>query len=209
MPPILTVQIQMILDDCLEKKVCSGYPFAELIVLLKQLVGTQTHVQPLSPLSNWTTGALTKLKKYCELLSRHTPYQKRHPLQLYRAVHQTWIAAIDHLELLQIMHTVLTQNITPVSKIYIKRVKNLQTRFERVIKQVPKMIHPYWNNENVMLCLMRYKGPLTQIYGEIPLYEKFKWPINPQEIKDALIQKYTKKGVKYIAPANPTNVFSK
>lgn len=174
--------------------------------MLAQLVGHHLPQQEkisLSHLSHWTKGSLTKFKEYCERFSHNSYHQNRKHVHLHMAAHQVWLAAIEHMELLNsLQRNPYLQNVNTVLGVQpIKRTfQTLQTRFNQVSRTIPRVISAYWDNENVVLCLLRKRNQLTEIYGSDFLYKRFKWPMKMKEIFQLLRKRYQDRGFEGLLP---------
>lgn len=173
-----------------------------LTQMLTQLIGNLPQ-QEESALTRWTNGSLTRFKEYCERFSSNSSHQNKLHVRLHLAAHQAWLTAVHATELLNSLQTttykINTRKILPMPSI--KRAFNtLQMRFNRVIRYIPKILKMYWDNENVILCLLRKKKQFTEIYGTDFLYKRFNWPIQMKELIALLAKRYLDRGFEAILP---------
>ncbi|MDP1879913.1 MAG: hypothetical protein Q8K60_03110 [Parachlamydiaceae bacterium] len=171
-----------------------------LFNLLNQLLGQSSYSNPPSIFSSHSNASLKKLKNYCESYSHQSLSQNKHARRLYYVVHRTWLATLNQLERLQIIHLRKSKSPSVLIKEQHKQVQLIVGRFNQVIKTIPLMIHPYLNNENILLYLLRHKDPLIQIYGNQTFSKQFKWPINPMEMKTLLDNRYQSRGFNSLLP---------
>ena len=59
---------------------------------------------------------------------------------------------------------------------------------------------PYWDNENVILCLLRIRQSLIDIYGEDFIDKRLKWPAKSKELLEFLSQRYRERGFESLLP---------
>lgn len=197
-----TFQIKTLIQDHLDSIKTSEVVFTSLIQIFGQLVGCLPQEER-SSLSRWKKGSLTKFKEYCEQFSRNASHQNKKHADLHMAAHQTWLTAIHNFELLNSLYiNPYTQNREAILLVLpFKRALNtLQIRFNQVIRYLPRVMHEYWNNENVILCLLRKKTELAEIYGPDFLYKRFKWPVQTQELIQLSIQRYQSRGFESLSP---------
>lgn len=175
--------------------------FSSLITSLKQLIGNApTHYQFFS-FFHWSKGSLFKLKEYSKLLVRHAENEHRPLFLLHRIINQTWTIANQSLELLHKMEELIAplKHNTDLILQLKNTLKKLFSCFNQVIRKVPSIIEAYRNNENVMLCLLRQKDALQQIYGHV-FYKKFKW-LSTDQLKNFLHQRYHARGFNSLLPS--------
>lgn len=198
----LTFQIKALIQDRLDFISDSRTFLSSLTPILAQLVGYLPQ-QEQSSFSRWTKGSLTKFKEYCERFSYNSFHQNKQHVHLHMAAHQAWLTAIHNMELLNSLHT--NSHKKNLDKtlflIPLKRTFNtLHLRFNQVIRYIPRVIGAYWDDENVMLCLLRKQAQLTEIYGSDFLCKRFKWPIKRQELMPFLAQRYQNRGFEALIP---------
>lgn len=174
---------------------------SSLTLIFIELVGSHTQQEGLS-LTLWTKGCLSKLKEYCEQQSRNTDHQDEHHVTIHMAVHQVWLIALHNLELLNALHP--TEIKSPKSAFLLlslkRNIKSLQTRFKQVVQSIPRLIINFWDNENVLLYLLREKPQLMEIFGSDFLYKKLKCPIKSNHYVQLLIQRYLARGFDSLPP---------
>ena len=192
----LTFQIKALMKEYFDSNQLFNHSFSSLNPLLEKLVGHSPQ-QNRSTISRWTLGSLTKLKDYCEQFSRNSSHQNKRYVKLHMAAHQAWLTGLHGLELLNSLSTKSAaqhSNIDSLVQSVKRTFENLQVRFNQVIRHVPKAVQEFWNNENVMLYLLRKRIQLTDIYGDNFLDKRFKWPVKNQEMVMILIQRYQERG---------------
>jgi hypothetical protein len=197
----LTLQIKTLIQEHLNSTQ-TPKDFLSLIKILGQLIGCPPQ-QERSSFSWWTKGSLTKLKEYCEQFSRNSFHQNKQHIHLHLAAHQAWLTAIHNLELLNSLYVnIYTQNPEAILLILpLKRTFNtLHIRFNQVIRCIPRVMGDYWNDENVILCLLRKRAQFIEIYGSDFLYKRFKWPIKITELVQLLVQRYQARGFDTLLP---------
>lgn len=199
----LSLQIKTLIQNQLDSTETLNSFSVSLIQILEQLVGGLYH-QERSSLSRWTRGSLTKFKEYCEQFSRNSSYQNKQYMNLHMAAHQAWLMATYNLELLNSLYK---NPYTPNSKsilflVPLKRaLQNLQMRFNQINRYIPRILNEFWNNENVIYCLLRKKEFLIEIYGYEFLHKRFKWPKKTSDLLELLIKRYQERGFETLLPA--------
>lgn len=197
----LTFQIKKLMQDKIDSVVASESLLPSLTYLMSELVGQAQHKK--FPISRWTQGSLTKFKEYCERFSSNSLHQNKHHVHLHMAAHQAWLTAVHNLELIYSSHyNSSTENANIQFSLFpFKRSFNtLQVHFNRVIRHIPKVINSFWNDENVVLCLLRRKTQLSEIYGTDFLNKHFKWPFKIGELLPLLVQRYQDRGFEALVP---------
>lgn len=192
----LTYQIKALIQDRLDSLANAETFISSLTEMLTRLVGYLPQ-QERSSLSHWTKGSLTKLKEYCEQFSHNSFHQNKEHIHLHMAAYQVWLAAIHHMELLNSLHInpYLPQSDVIVLMLPIKRAFNaLELRFNQVIRSIPRVFSDYYDNENVVLFLLRKRSQLTEIYGVDFLYKRFKWQKKIKELILFVKQRYQARG---------------
>lgn len=169
---------------------------------LEQLIGHLSQQKHLS-FSRWTKGHLTKFKEYCEQFSLNSSYQHKEHINLHMAAHQAWLVALNNLEQLKSGH--LSPYVPKSASIlFLQPLKRsfheLQMRFNQISRYIPRIINPYWNNENVILCLLRRRDLLSEIYGSDFLYKRFKWPMKMSELTEFILTRYQERGFDALLP---------
>jgi hypothetical protein len=199
----LTCQIKALIQERLDSTETLGSYSLSLIQILGQLVGCLHH-QERSSLSRWTRGSLTKFKEYCEQFSRNSSHQNKQHVNLHMAAHQAWLMATYNLELLNSLYT---NPYIPDSKsilflLPLKRsLQNLQMRFNQISRYIPRVLNEFWNDENVIYCLLRRKDLLVEIYGQDFMYKRLKWPRKTSEMIGLLVSRYQARGFEALLPS--------
>lgn len=197
----LNFQIKLLMQEHLESTRDLDTSFASLIQMLGQLIGyssPQTHAS-----FSWNKGPLTKFKEYCEQFSRNSSHQDKQHVNLHMATHHAWLMALYNLELLNSLYSnsYVAQSDSLLFLIPLKRAfQSLQMRFKQISRYLPHVSHPYRDNENVILCLLRRKDLLQEIYGSDFLYKRFKWPMKTSELVAWLMQRYQARGFEALLP---------
>lgn len=201
----LTSQIKRLIQNRLNPLSHSdpSAPFVSpLTEMLIQLVGYFPQKERPSS-SYWTKGPLTKFKEYCEKLSLNSHQQNKEHRQLHRAAYQIWLSAIHHMELLHSLHLnpYIQNSEAVISLLHLKRTLNtLEARFNQVMHSLPLVLISYSDNENVILCLLRKKAQLSEIYGSDFLHKQFKWPMKSKELIQLLTKRYQERGFEGLLP---------
>jgi hypothetical protein len=199
----LTLQMKILIQDDLNSRQELSLLSSSLIQLLGQLVGYLPQ-QERAPFSRWTKGPLTKFKEYCEQLSHNSSYQNKLYSNLHMAAHQAWLTAIHNLELLNYLHISSYTKKNQRSILFFHPLQRafhgLQMRFNQIRRYIPRVMSAYWNDENVILCLLRKRALLTEIYGSDFLYKRFKWPMKTSELIRLLVQRYQARGFEALLP---------
>jgi hypothetical protein len=197
----LTFKIKTLIQEHLDSPQTSETLYSSLIQLLAQLIGCFTQKERPS-FSPWIKGSLTKLKEYCEQFSINSSHQNEHHIHLHLAAHQTWLTAVNNLEMLNSSSDLNKKNSDVI--LFLQSLKKsfhvLQLRFNQVIQYIPKVIVDFWHNENVILCLLRKRSQLVEIYGPDFLYKRFKWPFKAKELVQLLINRYQERGFEALLP---------
>jgi len=198
----LTFQIKTLIQQNLGFSQISQALLPSLIQILRQLIGGIPQ-QERSSFSRWTNGSLTKFKEHCEQFSRNSLHQNRQHVNLHMAAHHAWLTAIHNFELLNSLSiNPYTQNQQSLLRLFpLKRSFNtLQIRFNQIIRYIPRVMNDYWNNENVILCLLRKRARFVEIYGSDFLNKRFKWPVKTKDLVRVLIQRYKSRGFEALLP---------
>lgn len=199
----LTFQIKTLIQERFDSTERLNSLSLSLIQILGQLIGCLHH-QERSSLSRWTRGSLTKFKEYCEQFSRNSSHQNKQHINLYMAAHQAWLIATYNLELINSLYT---NPSIPDSKsilflLSLKRaLQNFQMRFNQISRYIPRILNEFWNNENVIYCLLRKKDLLAEIYGYDFLYKRFKWLKKTSDAIELLISRYQARGFEALLPS--------
>jgi hypothetical protein len=163
-----------------------------------ELVGT-LNPQENFTFPNWSKGSLSKLKEYCEQLSKNTKFKPH--IDLHLAVNQAWLTALQNIELLNALQS--NEGISNLSFLLIslkRSINSLQVRFQQIIRLLPKIYPPFWENENVILFLLRKKSELCEIYGPDFLDKIFHCPHDPRQLLELLIRRYHARGFDTLPP---------
>jgi hypothetical protein len=148
----------------------------------------------------WTKGPLTKLKNYCEQFSQNTENQNKIHWDLYTYVHQTWVTALENLELMNIFQQSRAIRLTKSSFLNIKRTfGHLEEQLNQIVKHIPRVLSSYKNNENVLFFLMRKKESLSEIYGSDFLSKIFNFS-QTNTLFQLMTKKYIKRGFDHLLP---------
>lgn len=198
----LTSQVKILVQEGIDSIQTSTFPFSTLFQVLGKLIGCLSQQERLS-FSFWTKGALTKLKFYCEQLSRNSSYQNQKQVRLHLTVHQAWLTAVHNLELLHALQPTYrqAQKSTFFFLSFKRSFHTLQKRFNQIIRYLPRIVSPYWNNENVLFYLLCKRNDLSEIYGPDYLHKQFKCPIKPNEVMPLLVSRYQIRGFDTLVPS--------
>ena len=163
----LTARLNTLIQEHFESKQSSPPNLSNLKQILEQLIRYHPHHEP-SSYSRWTKGSLTKLKEYCELFSSNSSYQNKEHVRLHMSAHQALLNAIHAQELLNsltinpyIPNSEDILNFLPISR----TLSSFQNKINRLIGLFPRLMKPFLNNENVILCMLRLRQPFIDIYG--------------------------------------------
>lgn len=198
----LIFQMKILIQDNLNSKQTLNSLSSSLVQILGRLVGYLPQ-QSRSPLSRWTKGSLTKFKEYCEQFSHNSSHQNQVHFNLHMASHQAWLTAIHNLELLNSLYiSAYTKKPKAILlfQSFQRAFHSLQMRCNQISRYIPRVMSAYWNNENVILCLLRKRALLDKIYGSDFLYKRFKWPITTPELIQLLVQRYQARGFEALLP---------
>lgn len=197
----LTFQIKPLIQEVLESTKPPENHLKSLIQIFGQLVGSLPQ-QERSSFSRWTKGSLSKLKDYSEQFSRNSHYKNKNHINLHMTAHHFWMTAIHHVELLHSIHSnPPTQKgeanllLHSLKKIF----QTLQTRVNQLIRQIPRVMNEFADNENVILCLFRIKPQLNDIYGS-DLFKLFKWSKSKDELIQFMIERFKERGFETLIP---------
>jgi len=72
-------------------------------------------------------------------------------------------------------------------------------RFNQMGRTIPRILNEYWNNENVIYCLLRKKDVLEEIYGS-DFYKRLKWPKKTSDLIELLLNRYQARGFEALLP---------
>lgn len=200
----LTSQLKLLIDKYLENSAVDNSH--EIGTEFKQTLGQLIDIHPQnsrSSHSKWTKGSLAKLKEYCEQFSCNSSHQSKQHIDLHMATHQALLHAIHTQELLNriilnpyVQSSEVFLQLDPVKRSF----NNLLGRINQVIRFLPRVFAPFWDNENVLLCLLRIREPLGKIYGDDFLQKKFKWPAKAQGLVPFLVNRYKERGFESLIP---------
>ncbi len=197
----LALQIKVLVTEYLDTIHQSDQEFNPLLQIFSKLLGSLPQQDQFS-FFRWTKGSLTKLKEYCEQFSRNSKHRNADHINLQMAVHQAWLASMHNLTLLSSLQPAYSRQqkttflLNPLKRAF----NNLQIRFNQITRYIPQVVTAYWNNENVLLCLLRKRKQLAEIYGPDFFYKRFKWPLNADEIAQFIIKRYQKRGFDSLLP---------
>jgi len=189
----LYTEIENLAQEKLQSLQCFITAAPHFIQLFSQLTGF-LHPNEHSTQFSWTRGPLTKLKEICRQFNRNSSLQNKIHINLQIASHHAWLLATHNLELLN-THTDLS-NSEQIS--FFASFKNELDDFKKKIHQiqllVPQAVSSFWENENVVLCLLRRKELLEKIYGPDFLSRHFKWSMKIAELNELLIKRFQERG---------------
>lgn len=119
--------------------------------------------------SEWKTGALTKLKKYCEQLSVNTFHQNKIHFQMHKNVFRAWICCLHCFEMikgLQPSVSPFTSTFRPIVVAPLHHaLASMNTSLNSVSKLLLKALREFINDEMVVSFLHKRKQELCAIYG--------------------------------------------
>ena len=164
---------------------------SQLSSYLTQLIGNNVNEESIIASSK---GCLTKLKNYCYQFSKNDNFKTRAIFPLYHTIYRTWSSALHTLEFLNLLlnpHTTPTSSSLHKVRLSVSRFQNLLKHFS---KNLPKITHLFWENENVMLFLLKKKEKLMIIYGSEFIEKFFKTSVKKQQIIHLISQNYTQRG---------------
>ena len=198
----LAIKLNTLIQEHFDLQKPSSSLLSDLKRILEQLI-THHPQQESSSHSRWTKGSLTKLKEYCELFSRNSSHQNKHHTTLHMTAHQALLNAVHLQELLNfVMINPAASDSAPLLNLepFKRTFKAFQTQINRLIRHFPKVLKPFLENENVILCLMRTRQSLIQIYGSDFIDKQFKWPVKSKKMMDYLCHCYEKRGFETLLP---------
>lgn len=153
--------------------------------------------------SRWTKGPLTKLKEYCQIFSCNSSHQNKPQINLHMAAHQALLNTVHLHELLNsltvnpsIPNSGTLLNLLPIRRTF----DTFQARMNQVIRYFPSVLHPFWTNENVLLCLLRKRSWFLDIYGPDFFDKRFKCPVKAKELYQFLTQRFQERGYDSLIP---------
>lgn len=193
----LTNQLKALIQKHLNSLPTTDSAFPSLFQVLGQLVGGLSPYECLSlSISSWQKGSLTKLKEYCEQFLRNSQDANKQFIYFHTAVHRAWLSALQNLEFLNSLQPTYAQaqKSTFFHLSFKRSFETLQIHFNQVVQRLPRLIQAYWNHENIVLCLLRKKIHLTEIYGPDFWVACFKWPLSSDQLSHSLTQYYQKRG---------------
>lgn len=199
----LTTQLKVLVQKHLDSIPTTNTAFPTLFQVLEQLVGGLFQQEGLSlSISSWYKGSLTKLKEYCDQFLRNSQDTHKQFIYFHTAVHRAWLSAVQNLEFLQSLQPTYaqTQKSTFFHLSFKRSFETLQIHFNQVIQRLPRLLQVYWNNENIVLCLLRKKIHLSEIYGSDFLVSCFKWSVSFEQIFHSLTQHYQVRGFESLLP---------
>lgn len=201
---IMTHQLASQIKQCAQATFPSNQNSAEfvspLFQQLNQLLGTAVNKEKTSA-SRWTRGPLTKLKNYCEQFTLNSQHRNKRHVALYTYVHQAWLSAIHNVELLSLFQQTLHVPVATSMFSSIKRaLTHLDQRLNNISKQIARILGSYQDNENVLFFILRWKDPLSKIYGADFITHIFKCFFQTDQVSQLLIQRYLKRGFEHLLP---------
>lgn len=198
----LTLKINTLIQQRLDTNLTLESLCCALKQILSQLVGCLSQ-QEGSSFSRWSKGSLTKFKEYCEQFSCNSMRRNKQHTSLHMAAHQAWLTAIHNLEILNSLYSssyISNAEVVLFLVPFRRTFRDLQMRIDQISRYIPRVMRAFWNNENVILCLLRKKALLTEIYGANFLHNRFKWPMKTSELIELLVQRYQARGFEALLP---------
>lgn len=192
----LAARLKALVSEHFNSEGSSQSGLANAKQILEHLIRYHRHQEP-SSYSRWTKGCLTKLKEYCELFSSNSLHEEKHPINLHMSAHQALLNAIHAQELLNslIINPYIPNSEGVLNLLPIKRILgSFQSKINQLIRYFPQVITPFWDDENVILCLLRNRPLLLDIYGADFIDKRFKWPVNTNELVQLLSTRYQARG---------------
>lgn len=185
-----------------KKKLSLPTSWKNLFFLFNELVGFP-YQEDRPPLSYWIKGPFAKLKSYVFHYAKNDTASNKIPLQLLTNLHALELSIIRMIELLKIFEEKMADNKLINRQIH-KEIKLFFETFEEIIEQIPKMIIPYLDNENLLLFLFRKKESIQQIFGvdflkTLKRYHSMKKFVNSKDLLEQMVKRYTKRGFAHLA----------
>ncbi|MFI0434283.1 MAG: hypothetical protein ACH350_00970 [Parachlamydiaceae bacterium] len=189
----------------IEERVGSDAPLSPpaLIQILSEMIGSPQQQEHPS-ISRWIEGPLTKFKEYCEQFSRNSSHENKCHVHLHMAAHQAWLMAVYNLELLNSLWTnpYIPHSRSSLFYLPIKRsFQTFQIRLNQVYRYIPRILHDFADNENVVYYLMRNQRALSEIYKEDFFHKQFKWSKKSSPAIALLVSRYQTRGFEAIPPS--------
>ncbi len=142
--------------------------------------------------------SLKKLKIYCEQIVNNIGYENFVYQNLYNIVSQLVLSVLHIIELFKEKQLLKNSKINSYGQTEFSLFWNY---FNQLTIFFPKIFHGYWDNENVIFCLMRHKEILIEIYGKDFLKQHFASPFSIQQILTLLLERYSKRGFESVLPS--------
>lgn len=193
------LEINGLVDKHLHPPYPQDIPLDAFLQILRRLVGTlSTDQQQTFPI--WAKGLLTKLKEYSEQLPRNSHHKDKNHINLRMALHQTWVAAIHCVELLNALthEENSPRKKTELLKALKRNMVALHKRYQQALRYLAGSFKGQLRNENILLCLLRGKAILSQMYGYDYLHKKLKCPIRDEHFLKVLLSKYRERGFDHL-----------
>lgn len=199
---LLIAQIRDLIQINMHLPQVSTALFPSLIQILEQLIGSSSY-QRHSVHSYWANGALTKLKEHCEQFSLNSSHQNKRYLSLHLSTYYAWSMAIDNLAYLKSLDSSSQPNpsFSQDSNSIKRSFEQFQKRFNQITRTIPLILKGYWNNENVLYCVLRKKEIFAEIFGKEFLSKKLKVTKEKSDLVKFLVQRYQVRGFENILPA--------
>ncbi len=119
--------------------------------------------------SQWRTGSLTKLKKYCEQLSTNTFHQNKTYFQLQKHVYRAWICCLHCFEMLKVSQpsaSPFTSTFKPLLPTPLNRtLLSMNGSLANASKLLLKALRQFDDEPTVLAFLSRHRDILVSIYG--------------------------------------------
>ena len=162
---------------------------------VSELIGNLSPQEHFS-FSPWIKSPLVQLKEHSEQFSRNTLNKHKSHVSFYLTVHQLWLATIHLAELIRYLQESLKdpQEKTPYLFLIKRTFQTFNTRFNQMIRLLPRLIRAYTDNENVIYSLLRQRTQLEAIYGQPFISKLLKKPLAAEKLLQLLLMRYQARG---------------
>lgn len=162
-------------------------------VLTKLVGSTRDYMRLFS--WNVSEGILSKLRTYCSLFLQNADTDEKELIAIQHYADKIWqncLLAVDAL------HEVPQDR----NQLFASLEKS-SSAMQRFAKLIPRLIHQFRNDENVIFYILRNHKTFDQLYGNRFVVKLF-LKVYPKGLKDAqllLLKKYTDRGFENILPS--------
>lgn len=165
---------------------------SQIQFMLHQLVGSKKNLSYLP--WNLHEGTLARLKSHCLIFAQNADNDGKEFMAIQHYAEKTWQHCLQILDLLHEM----PDKCTPLFAILEKACGAMH----RFAKLIPKIIHQFKEDENVIFFVLRHHQQLDKLYGKRFIYKLFSriYPNGMQDVQNLLNTNYLARNFDNITP---------